>query len=257
MRNSFFVSRFVPAGALFLAVAAFSPASYAQLVPVDSFGSPIMAWNNNTSIANDNGDPNEYNYSNNGYNGGQIRSNPSDNGSSSNLTDASLTSYDVSEYDGDLPAPLNPPDYAHAFDSVSVGLTGGTLSTISAVTPITQIQLIFALDSYGGTHGGLFGDNGDTDFINNAGAYTLQLPTLLPIAVQVTLDGTNWTSVGFTTNYYDVLNGMSLGDGATTIYTAPITFTLDNPTDGQGIDGIRVIGNRGRRPRRWPWLSGR
>jgi hypothetical protein len=228
-----------------LSLMAYGPSARAQVIDVTSDGTAIMGWNNLNSDANDNGDPNEYNYSNDGFDSGYTRSTPGDGATLSNLTDSSLSSYDNTEWDGGLPAPFNPPTPGAftPFDSGFVGLSGGTLSTISATHSITTIELWFAVDSY--NEGGFFGNNGDSDFVSDgAGGFKILLPTqtsTTPYQVQVLKSGV-WTTVSSTSNYYSIFNGLDVGNMETPFISAPVTFTLSDLADGENIDGIRVIG---------------
>jgi hypothetical protein len=189
-------------------------------------------------------DPAQYGYTTNGYvNGGMLRGNTGNTYTA--LTDGNLTTYGDTEYDGfqrnatDGTAPMG-----YDFGSAYIGVTG--LSTISAVTPVTTIKLTFELDLYGQA-GSYFGDNGTGDVYVNPGATdaTLHLPSTLTLEMQVTTDGTNWTSVAFNSNYYAVMNGLDVGTGTDAMLSPQVTFNLDNNADGANIEGIRLVGTVG------------
>jgi hypothetical protein len=132
----------------------------------------------------------------------------------------------------------------YIYGSSYVGETG--LSSVSAVNPVTTIQLTFQLDLYG-QPGSYFGDNGTGDVYQNGGTgdYYVHLPSTFSLAMQITTDGTTWIDVPFTTNYVTVMNGFDVGNGTDTVLGPTATFTLDNVAEGENIDGIRVVGTNG------------
>jgi hypothetical protein len=188
--------------------------------------------------------PAQYGYTTNGYvNGGMLRGNTGNIYTA--ITDGNLSTYGDTEYDGfdrsdtDGTAPMGYP-----FGSAYVGVTG--LSSITSEIPVTTIKLNFALDLYG-QPGSYFGDNGTQDVYVNPGATdaTLHLPSTLTLQMQVTTDGTTWTSVPFVSNYYKVMNGLDVGTGTNEQVSPTVTFVLANAGDGVGIDGIRLVGTVG------------
>jgi hypothetical protein len=221
-----------------LTLGVFTSSAKGQTIDVTADGTPILGLANSAAYiatgnaANDNGDPNEYNYSTNGYT--NVRGNT--NTGVQAMVDNDPSTYADTEYDGDLAPPLN-----QHFDSAFVGEIG--LGTVSATTPITAIQLNFTLNLYEGSSG-FFGDNGTGDTYQNSpgGDYFIHLPALTPYQVQV-YNGTTWTTVASTSNYYALLNNYDVGSAPNIVQNSPtITFTLSDPVDGDNIDGIRVIG---------------
>jgi hypothetical protein len=188
--------------------------------------------------------PAQYGYTTNGYvNGGMLRGNTGNTYTA--LTDGNLTTYGDTEYDGfsrtatDGTAPMG-----YDFGSAYIGVTG--LQAISAITPVTTVNLTFELDLYGQA-GSYFGDNGTGDVYQNGGTgdYYLHLPSNLTLYMQVTTNGTTWTNVAFTTNYATVMNGLDVGNGETAMLSPTVAFTLASAAEGENIDGIRVIGTVG------------
>ena len=109
-------------------------------------------------------------------------------------------------------------------------------------TPETSLigGLSYADDTF--QNGGWFGVTGEDANGNtgNFGPGTLSSTELIAPIVQITLDGTNWTTVADSNNYVMALSSTYTGNGASTEIS---TFTLDAPVTG--IEGIRLIGTDG------------
>ena len=116
-----------------------------------------------------------------------------------------------------------------------VGVTGITVPAGEAVGSVSMSMALFQ-------DGGWFGVNGATPGAGNALAPGIHL---VQPAVQTTTDGgTTWATVGVTSNYLGVLNGVQIGGGGNPNPTvANVNFTLNTPLTG--INGIRVIGTEG------------
>src|SRR5688500_9397626 len=90
------------------------------------------------------------------------------------------------------------------------------------------------------TDGGWFGVNGTGPVPGE----TLTLDHLRAPTIQVSSNGTEWTTVPHTSDYLTVLNGHTIGGGANPNPTSiSSTFTLNTPISG--IRGIRIIGENG------------
>jgi hypothetical protein len=112
------------------------------------------------------------------------------------------------------------------------GIKGGTLSTVTTANAVTYLQVTFQIF----VDGGWFGPN-NTD---PGGAVPLPAYDLIAPAVQVTTDGTTWTTVGAATNYVSQLTG---ADHNNNLSSNLVTFALDTPQSD--IEGIRIIGFSG------------
>jgi hypothetical protein len=249
------LKRVVLASAIALGLVAFTPLVRAQVLNVTADGTPVIGIAISPAAVASGEDelgstvwttPSDYSYSTNGYvNGGMLRGNTGNTYTA--ITDGNTATYGDTEYDGyarTSPPNDNPDEnpMGYAFGSAFVGMTG--LGTVSATNAVTTLQLTFELDLYGAA-GGFFGDNGTGDVSQNGGTgdYFIHLPSTLTLFMQVTTDGTNWIDVPFTTNYVAVMNNYDVGSSPGTAQVGPTaTFTLDNVSDGENIDGIRVIG---------------
>ena len=109
----------------------------------------------------------------------------------------------------------------HLDDSSYVGFTFANPPT-QAVTALTVNFFLFG-------DGGWFGQN-------NTGGSSPLLPSLLEPTLQVTLNGSTWTTVSHVSDYLAVVGVDNPGSGA----TGTVTFTLAAPASG--IEGIRVTG---------------
>jgi hypothetical protein len=241
-----------------VALLAFVNLANAQVVDVTSDGTPVIglvvsaaAIASGTTEDGGTVPPNasDYNYTTNGYvSDGALRGGTTDGSSFSGtyaaLVDRNPATYGDTEYDGYNRTNTDGSEQPLGYDfgSAYVGLTG--LSSVSTTTPITSIQLTFTLDIYEGSSG-FFGDNGTKDVYQNTpgGDYFIHLPTLSPYQVQTTTDGTTWTTVASTSNYYALINNLDVGAAPNTVLNSPtVTFSLASPAEGLGIDGIRVVG---------------
>lgn len=124
-----------------------------------------------------------------------------------------------------------------------IGLTGGTLQSVTTITPVIALQVNFALFY----DGGWFGPNGQ-DSLNDeeiASGGTMQAPltaldlSVLP-ALEITTNGTTWTPVAYTSNYVSQLEGIYHYNE---VISPTVTFTLNTPA--QGIEGIELVGESG------------
>jgi hypothetical protein len=131
-------------------------------------------------------------------------------------------------------------DTWNAADSNSLSYVG-----IVWVNPVTNpvASLVLYLATF--VDGGWFGTN---DLGPGPGGVLTTNQYLAAPIVQASSDGgTTWTNVpNVTSDYLTVLNGATIGGGATNpnpVLMPPATFTLNSPLTG--IDGIRLIGTAG------------
>jgi hypothetical protein len=107
--------------------------------------------------------------------------------------------------------------------------------TWAAPWPHDVVRLEFTMATF--NDGGWFGFNN-----SGPGPGGLLGPAyLVEPTVQVTTDGTTWTTVPATSDYLTVFNGHQIAVGAPTSNTA--IFTLNTPASG--LRGIRLIGQEG------------
>jgi hypothetical protein len=117
-------------------------------------------------------------------------------------------------------------------NSSFAGIEGSDLQTSSNTGGVTYVQAVFCLF----VDGGWFGPT-NTD----PGKDVPLLPSdLTTPEVQITADGTDWTTVGAQSDYIEQLIGALHDNG---LNSKVVTFALDTPETN--IEGIRLIGNSG------------
>jgi hypothetical protein len=189
----------------------------AELVSLDASGTPIMGLENLNTTANPDSNPDGYTYSTNGFA-------YTKNGSTAEITDGNTSTYDLTEYDGGYPT-------GDVFDSSYVGLSGVGLEAVTTATPVTELTVIFAISSSG--YGGFFGN--PEGYVSHS---SLPSSVLVVPQLQITTDGTTWTTVAASSDYIDKLTGVE--DDGPEVNSPVVTFTL--ATAASDIEGIRLIG---------------
>jgi hypothetical protein len=199
-----------------LAIALISLAGVARSQTLANFtgdGTPIMGLNESGS------------YSTTGYSYNQYTDTPPNNSVDNNPYTFDATYYDNGNY--------NHPTVA--YDSSYIGIDGAALLTATATQPVTTIQLTLALFH----DGGWFGEHG-----TDTSETTLSAGELIAPTVQITTDGTDWTTVAMTTasaNAY--VTSLENTSHVTETNSPLLTFTLVTPQ--YNIEGIRLIGTDG------------
>jgi hypothetical protein len=125
-----------------------------------------------------------------------------------------------------------------------IGLVGGsTLKSVTTGSPVVALQVNFAIFF----DGGWFGPNGEDALPVElaASGNTEQAPltaldlSVLP-SIEITTDGTNWTTVNYTSNYVSQLEGIYHYNE---VISPTVTFDLVDPA--KAIEGIELIGESG------------
>jgi len=174
-------------------------ASHGQLIDITSSGTAILGTNTGADLTTT-GTPLFH------------------SGSAANLTDGNLATHaDTATFSG-----------TNDLDGY-VGLVFSTPTT-SSVSQLTLNMYLFGAGTSSTTNAGWFGTKND-------GTMPLGGNLVAPV-LQLTLDGTTWSTVSSTNNYVSTLTGLG-----TTGATGLITYNLVAPVSG--IQGIRLIGPAG------------